>query len=299
VHADTDVWELRRGGEGFPRALEALEERAPARLYGRGNPDAVAWLEPGHAVTIVGARRASPYGREVAETLGRLLGAAGLTVVSGMARGIDAAAHRGALDGDAITVAVLGSGPDVIYPASERRLYGRILERGAVISEHPPGTKPGPGSFPERNRIMAALAEITVVVEAAERSGSRITAREAEGCNRTVGAVPGPVTSWLSAGSNQLLKDGAQMIRDAQDVLDLLLGVGATDVRNTGATLDPELAALLELVEAGNHQCDALAAESGASPAQLAVALARLELLGYVRADAAGRYARTALAAPD
>jgi DNA processing protein len=293
-----DVWRLRRGRPGYPSALEALAARAPGVLHGRGARDIVESLEPDHAVTIVGARRASPYGIEVAETLGRLLGTAGLLVVSGMARGIDAAAHRGALAGNGRTLAVLGSGPDVVYPASQRRLYDRIVARGAIVSEYPPGTKPGTWSFPERNRIMAALGGITVVVEAAERSGSLITAREADGCNRIVGAVPGPVTSWLSAGCNHLLTDGAQMIRDAQDVLDLLLGVGATNVRNTGPELDPELVTLLELVETGHGTCDALAAGAGASATQVAVGLARLELMGYVRADAAGGYARTTMAPP-
>ena len=137
--------------------------------------------ELGHTVTIVGSRRASSYGLGVAEELGRLLAAAGLVVVSGMARGIDAAAHRGALIAGGTTVAVLGGGADVVYPASARRLYRDIVAKGAAISEAPPGQRPEPGAFPKRNRLMAALGAITVVVEAAQPSGSLITARQALG----------------------------------------------------------------------------------------------------------------------
>ena len=294
-----EPWCLRRGHDGYPEALEALQERAPEAIHGLGDRDLVAGLEPGGTVTIVGARRASAYGREVAEGLGRLLGSAGLVVVSGMARGIDAAAHRGALAADGLTVAVLAGGPDHVYPLAERRLYRHILERGAVISEHPPGTRPiGKSSFPARNRIMAALGGMTVVVEAAERSGSSITATEAERCGRTVGAVPGNVTSWLSAGTNRLIFDGARPIRDAQDVLDELIGVGAPGVRGVGPDLDGSLIPVLEAVERGAATCDAAATATGLDGREASVALAHLELLGYVCADLGGRYSRTTLACP-
>jgi DNA processing protein len=248
-------------------------------------------------VTIVGSRRASSYGLGVAEELGRLLAAAGLVVVSGMARGIDAAAHRGALAGGGTTLAVLGSGADVVYPASERRLYRDILASGAAISEAPPGQRPEPGAFPKRNRLMAALGAITVVVEAAQPSGSLITAERALELHRQVGAVPGLVTSRVSEGTNGLLVDGAAPIRGAQDVLDRLLGVGVQAVRRCGPSLEPELARVAEAVELGSSTCDAVAVAVGAPPQEVAVALARLELLGYVQADA-GRYARSALIAP-
>ncbi len=296
----TRVWTACRGEPAYPRALLDLQERAPEEIHGCGARDVLEDWDAGAAVTIVGSRRASRYGIEVAEELGRLLGAAGLTVVSGMARGIDAAAHRGALDGGGTTVAVLGGGPDVVYPAGEWRLYERIVKSGAAISEAPPGEPPAKWSFPARNRIMAALSGMTVVVEGAARSGSLITAREArDELSRTVGAVPGPVNSWLSAGPNDLIFDGALMIRDAQDVLDSMLGIGARSVRNTGPALEAELAAVLALVEGGCLTCDAIVDASGASAAEVGVALARLELLGYVRADAAGRYARSALVAPN
>jgi DNA processing protein len=294
------VWRVERGRDGYPAALHDLAETAPAALHGCGDPSALAGWDAKAAVTIVGSRRASAYGIAVAEELACLLAAAGITVVSGMARGIDAAAHRGALAGGGRTVAVLGGGPDVVYPSTEWRLYRRIVAGGAAISEHPAGERPAAWSFPARNRIMAALAEVTVVVEAAKRSGSLITARlAAERLNRTVGAVPGPVNSWLSAGPNNLLADGALVVRDAQDVLDAMLGAGAPGVRGEGPELEPELRRVLELIEQGNATCDSIADASRAPPEEAAVALARLEILGYVRADPAGRYARSALVAPD
>ena len=293
------VWRVERGHDDYPDALLDLAETAPAALHGCGHRSTLAAWEAKGAVTIVGSRRASVYGIAVAEELAHLLAAAGITVVSGMARGIDAAAHRGAIAGGGTTLAVLGGGPDVVYPSGEWRLYRRILEAGAAISEHPAGERPAAWCFPARNRIMAALAEVTVVVEAAKRSGSLITARLAsERLNRTVGAVPGPVNSWLSAGPNNLLADGALVVRDAQDVLDAMLGAGAPGVRGEGPDLEPELRGVLDLVEQGHATCDGIAAASDAPPANAAVALARLELLGYVRADAAGRYARSALVPP-
>jgi DNA processing protein len=292
------TWTVGRGEPGYPSALLDLGAEAPDRLFGCGNRGAVSGLELDHTVTIVGSRRASSYGRRVAEDLGRLLAGAGLVVVSGMARGIDAAAHRGALAGGGITLAVLGGGADVVYPTSERRLYRDILSSGAVVSEAPPGRRPEAWSFPKRNRIMAALGAITVVVEAAQPSGSLITARQALGLHREVGAIPGPVTSRVSEGTNDLIADGAALIRGAQDVLDRLLGVGIEGIRRCGPPLEPELARAAEAVELGGSTGDAVAAASGLAAGDAAVALARLELLGYVETDAAGRYMRTALVPP-
>ncbi len=293
------TWTIGRGEPGYPAALLDLGAVAPHRLFGCGDRTLVCGLELGRTVTLVGSRRPSSYGLGVAEDLGRLLASAGLVVVSGMARGIDAAAHRGALAGGGITLAVLGGGADVVYPASERRLYRDILRRGAVISEAPPGQRPEPGAFPKRNRIMAALGAITVVVEAAQPSGSLITARQALELGRELGAVPGPVTSRVSEGTNNLLVDGAAPIRDAQDVLDRLLGVGVKRVRRCGPPLEPELVVVAEAVELGSSTGDAVAAASGLVASDVTVALARLELLGYVRSGPAGRYSRTTLIAPE
>jgi DNA processing protein len=220
--AATACWASCRHDPLYPKSLGEAAD-APWCLYGRGDPTLLADLaEPAAAVAVVGARRASSYGREVARTLGRDLAAAGITVISGMAFGIDACAHRGALESGR-TVAVLGCGADVAYPASHRSLWRRIQESGLVLSELPPGTGAWRWSFPARNRIMAALAGITVVVEAAERSGSLLTAEIAANMGREVGAVPGPVNSRTSAGPNDLLAHGASLIRDADDVLSVPL----------------------------------------------------------------------------
>ena len=216
--AAADCWAICRHEERYPAALTDLAGPAPA-LIGRGGPGHICGLDPRRAVAIVGARRAASYGREVARSLGRELGAEGVLVISGLAFGIDACAHRGALDAGAPTIAVLGCGPDVAYPAAHRALWRRIAERGAVVSELPPGTTPRRWTFPARNRILAALAGTTVVVEAAHRSGSLQTARLAAGLGRTVGAVPGPITSRASVGPNDLLAAGARVVRGAEDVL--------------------------------------------------------------------------------
>ena len=197
------------------------------------------------------------------------------------------------------TIAVLGSGPDVVYPRSERRLYERITSVGAVVSEMPPGTVPGPGCFPKRNRIMAALGTMTVVVEAAQPSGSLITAEQAAKLGREVGAVPGRVTSRVARGTNALLAEGAGVIRDAQDVLDRMVGVGARTVHRDGPALDEELVQLLHAVADGASTPGAAAVAVGVAAADAAVGLARLELLGYLRADPAGRYERTSMRAPE
>jgi DNA processing protein len=293
--ARADIWTLRRGGEGYPAALLDLADTAPAALFGRGREELVRGHELRETVTIVGSRHPSAYGLEIAEELGNLLAAAGLVVVSGMALGIDAAVHRGALGGGGATIAVLAGGPDVVYPRSEGRLYERIVAGGAVVAEAKPGTRPGPGCFPRRNRIMAALGAMTVVVEAAEPSGSLITAEQAQRLDREVGAVPGRVTTRVARGTNGLLADGAAMVRDAQDVLDRLLGVGTAAVRPPGPDIEPELVRVADAVEGGAGTPDAVAGAAGIAAGEAAVALARLELLGYVRADATGRYARTTL----
>jgi DNA processing protein len=289
-------WACCRHGELYPDPLRDAAD-APWALIGRGDPGLLEGLEPFGTVTIVGARRATSYGREIARELGRELAAAGIVVVSGLAFGIDACSHRGALDGGR-TIAVLGCGPDVAYPASHRSLWRRICEEGLVISELPPGATPWKWTFPARNRIMAALAGMTVVVEAAARSGSLITADLAADLGRDLGAVPGPVTSRASAGPNNLLAGGACVIRGAQDVLDAMLGAGAERLERTGPALDPELAAVLAAVDAGATSCDAVAAAVELPGPEAAAALARLELLGYVTCSQLGTYSRTLLAAP-
>lgn len=297
-----DTWRLEVDDESYPAGLRELEPGERPTLYGAGDRRGIQDLANSPAVTIVGARQASSYGLRAAEALAADLATAGVVVVSGMARGIDAAAHRGALAVAGRTIAVLAGGPDIAYPASNRALYARIVERGVAVSEHPPGRTAERRHFAQRNRIMAALGAVTVIVEAAQPSGSLITADVALRLGRTVGAVPGQVGIKVAEGTNDLIRDGAHLIRDARDVLDLIFGVGvagAPAARRRGPPLDAELAQLLELVRAGAGTIDRLAAASRSATRAVAVALARLELLGYVTADPLGGYAPTGLREPE
>lgn len=290
-------WACCRHGDLYPAGLRDAAD-APWALIARGDPRLLDGLEPWGAVTVVGSRRATSYGREVARDLGRELASAGLVVVSGLAFGIDGCAHRGAHDGPGRTIAVLGCGPDVAYPSAHRSLWRRICETDLVVSELPPGAAPWRWTFPARNRIMAALAGMTVVVEAAARSGSLITADLAADLGRDLGAVPGPVNSRASAGPNNLLAGGACVVRDAQDVIDAMLGPGAPRLTRVGPALTPPLAAGLAAVESGAATCDALAAALDLSGPEAAATLARLELLGYLNCSTMGLYTRTLQSPP-
>jgi DNA processing protein len=276
-----------RHSEGFPPQLGDLHD-SPTALFFLGE---LPELE--HAVAIVGARSASPYGLEVAYELGRGLGAAGVTVVSGLALGIDAAAHRGCLDGGGKAVAVLAGGPDVPYPRQHLRLYERIAAHGAVISELPPRTRPYRWSFPARNRIMAGLAELTILVEAADPSGSLITAEFARDIGRAVCAVPGRITSHLAAGTNGLLRDGAIPITGPQDALDELFGAGVRSLPERGPPEDPAMRRMLEGIEAGRNLGE-LAERADLTVREARAALARLEADGFVKRSGIGSYERTA-----
>jgi DNA processing protein len=294
--AAADVAPLCRCAESYPAPLHDLLD-APAVLYVRGEVGRLERALAGGRVAIVGARRATPYGLEQARGLGRGLAAAGLAVVSGMALGVDAAAHVGALEVDGLTLAVLACGPERAYPASKRRLHARIASTGAIVAELPPGTPVRRWCFPARNRIIAALAQATVVVEAGVRSGSLITAGQAADLGREVGAVPGLVTAPLAAGTNELIADGARLVRGPRDVLELLLGAAAatlplpTDGERTGG-LEPDLRDLLARVRSGCDTVSTLADDGGEVDALLA-GLAQLELRGLVRRGAGGRYVAT------
>lgn len=294
--AEAGCWGCCRHDPGFPVGLRDASD-APWTLIGKGDPALLERLAPDAAVTLVGARRASTYGREVARDLARELATAGLAVVSGLAFGIDACAHRGALE-SGLTVAVLGCGADVSYPAAHRSLWRQIGESGLVLSELPPGAGAWRWTFPARNRIMAALAGMTVVVEAAERSGSLITADLAADLGRDLGAVPGPVGSRLSAGPHNLLAGGACLVRDAQDVLDAMLGPGARPIERCGPPLESRQRDILEALELGAETCDAVAVGLRLSGGEAAAALADLEALGYVTCSLVGVYTRTSLQLP-
>jgi DNA processing protein len=295
--AASAVHALCRCDTRYPAPLHDLRD-APAVLYVHGEPVTLARALATDRVAIVGARRATDYGLQQARGLGRGLAAAGLTVVSGMALGVDAAAHLGALDAGGLTLAVLACGPERPYPASKRHLHMRIAATGAVLAELPPGTLARRWCFPARNRIIAALGQATVVVEAGERSGSLITAGQAADLGREVAAVPGLVTAPLAAGTNALIADGAQLVRGPRDVLELLFGAAALsllpavpDSRVRG--LEPDLRELLDRVGGG---CDTVSVLAGGGTDVDAVlaGLAQLELRGLVTRGPGGRYTATA-----
>jgi len=288
-------WAVCCHSSAYPPGME--HDEAPRALILRGEKKHLIDHAPSRAVTIVGARRASAYGREVAVSLGADLASAGLEVISGLAYGIDGAVHRGSL-GVGSSIAVLGCGPDVAYPAAHRSLHRRLCEEGLVMSELPPGMTPWKWTFPARNRIMARMAGMTVLVEAAERSGSLITADFAQDAGALVGAVPGPVNSAVSAGTNGLLVAGACFVRNAQDVLDAMFGPGQMMVERHRPPIEAELAGFLEALERCGGSGERAAAELGWSGAEAVSALTRLELAGYLDGSTLGTYTRTGLAPP-
>ncbi len=276
---------LRPGDERYPALLGALP--TPPRLEVLGS------LEPGDAlaVAIVGSRRPTPYGVEVAEALAAELAARGVTIVSGFARGIDTAAHRGALHGGGRTLAVLGNGIDVVYPPENRDLAQAIQRQGAVISQFPRGTVPLPYNFPTRNRTIAGLALGVVVVEASEKSGALITAGLAGDLGREVFAVPGRVTSEVSRGSHGLLRDGAILVRDWADVVQELpepwrraVGAPAVGPPETDRTVTGAEATVLAALKPDEPiHIEELTVLVALTPGRLASALVTLELEGRAR----------------
>jgi DNA processing protein len=271
---------LGRSEAGFPPLLRAIHDPPPG-LYVRGAAPLDLLTRP--AVAVVGARACSPYGRHVARMLGRELAAAGLVVVSGLARGVDGEAHRGALDAAGTTAAVLGCGIDRDYPAAHAELAARLVDAGGlIVSEYAPGVEPAPWRFPARNRIVAGLCAATVVVEARERSGALITADLALEEGREVFVVPGEITSSLSAGSNALLRLGATPLLTSADVLTAL---GIEPPAPPLLELSEDGAVVLERVRDGAAAADELARAVGVGAARLAVALSELELAGLVSLD--------------
>jgi DNA processing protein len=276
-----------RGSSGYPPTL-VDDHEAPAVLFSVGH---VAVLD-GPRVAIVGSRRCTRYGRDVAFELGRDLAAAGVRVVSGLALGIDGAAHLGVLaagDGAAPPVAVVGSGLDVVYPRAHGRLWRQVAEAGVVLSEAPLGARPERWRFPARNRILAALADVVVVVESRTKGGSFHTVQAADQRGVTVMAVPGPVRSPASAYTNELLVSGSPPARDVDDVLVALdiLGRGPAGKRGSRAPVqrspdDPHQAALLEAMGWQPASLDQLVVHTGLSPGQASVALTRLEVGGWI-----------------
>jgi DNA processing protein len=273
---------------GYPERLREIPAPPPALF-------AVGQIPGAAAVAIVGSRKASATGIETARSLGRALGGRGVCVVSGLALGVDAAAHEGALEGGGPTVGVLGCGVDVVYPRSNARLFDRVRKNGAIVSEYYLGEAPLAWRFPARNRIIAGLCEAVVVVEAPQKSGALITAHHGLECGRDVWAVPGPLTAPECRGSNKLLADGAAVLWDIEEFVDahasglLEPAVGAPP---SPAGLPETEATVLSGVGFEPTEVDAVAGRSGVEMRELLPALALLELKGYVTRNPGGAFVR-------
>jgi len=261
--------------EQYPAMLRTLRD-PPRHVFTLGN---TALLER-TAVAIVGTRSATAYGLRTTRNISAALASAGVAVVSGMARGIDGEAHRGALESRGVTVGVLGCGVDRDYPAAHAALARQIADSGLIVAEYPPGVEPAPWRFPARNRIIAGLVHAVVVVEARERSGALITADLALEEGREVFAVPGEITSSLSAGTNSLLRMGAHLVTAVGDVLEVLRVEGCRP--SSSPQLDPEGRRVYEALSDAPATADELVVAIGLPASELAPALTRLELAGLV-----------------
>jgi DNA processing protein len=275
---------------GDPRypALLATVSDAPLVLWLKGDPSTLS--HP--SVAIVGSRAATPYGLEAASRLAGDLAAAGALVVSGLARGVDSAAHRGALDAGGQTAAVLGSGVNVVYPPEHADLAGRIAGQGVVLSEWPPGTPPRPFHFPARNRIISGLSLAVVVVEAAEKSGSLITAGCALEQGRAVLAVPGNILSGRHRGCHALIRDGAAVVESVEDVLAELRTSPLHPAVLSDPTPPPSDDLLASMQPGESYDVESLGRETGLPASQLLSRLLDLELRGNVRRVGGGRFVR-------
>jgi len=275
-----------RASSEYPRELNDLAH-PPRELYTIGRSSALATPR----VAIVGTRNSTAYGERITRTLTRALVRGGVSIVSGMARGIDAAAHRTAVEEGGNTVAVLGTGVDVPYPVGHRQLHRTIADHGLLLSENPPGMKAAQGAFPKRNRIIAALAPVTIVVEAGFRSGALNTASQAIELGRVVAAVPGPIDSDQSRGSNQLLRDGAVLIAAPEDALSLL-GVSLPRVVPPAPLLPESEQKVWDAIAEGFVETDTLPASTGLTIAECLAAITSLEIIGLVECSLAGEIRR-------
>jgi DNA processing protein len=270
---------IHPGHPSYPKLLAEISGR-PSILYVRGEILPV----DDASVAIVGTRRATPYGRQAAERVAGELARAGVTVVSGLARGVDAAAHRAALSAGGRTIAVLGSGPDVIYPSEHGWLAEQILESGAVISEFAPGASPDAQNFPARNRIISGMTLGTLVVEAPLRSGALITATFAADQGREVFVIPGSIFAQSSEGTNALMRDGARIVRSAADLLeDLGLRVGADAASQSRLPLEEDERRLYDALGKEARHIDEVAEEAGLTAGAASALLLTMELKGLIR----------------
>ena len=289
---------LRRSAEKGFVVLPFGDSLYPPRLADIPDPPLALWVAGAErflhsvAVALVGSRAGSPYACEVAEMLASDLSDRGVTVISGLARGVDGDAHRGGLEGPGGTIGVLGCGLDVIYPPEHKRLFGAIRSRGAVVSEFGPSVPPRRFHFPRRNRIISGLSAAVVVVEAAARSGSLMTARFAAEQGREVMSVPGNVLTARNRGGHALLRDGAKVVETADDILEEI-GISATSGPSGAARETAVGDPVLRQMEAGqSYDLDALAAFSGLESAELLSKLVQFELQGLVRRSETGQFRR-------
>ena len=286
---EMEGWAVYWGGPGYPPSLSELPDPPPV-LFGLGDPGVMS----AGPVAVVGARKATGYGRRVAADLAKGLAAVGIPTISGLALGIDAAAHHGSLEGGAATVAVLGCGLDVDYPRTNRGLKQRVSEKGAVVTEFEPGTKPEAPNFPRRNRIISGLARAVVVVEAGERSGSLITASHALEQGKDVFAVPGSIYSPVSRGTHWLIRQGAPLVGSVEDLLEEL-GCHAGQQEGEageGYRLTREEESVISALEPYPLHLDEIAAKLGMPVAEVGRILVNLELNDMVTALPGHMYQR-------
>ncbi len=280
----------------YPALLKEIADPPPI-LYVHGNPEVLGSPQ----IAVVGSRNPTSGGAQTARAFAAHLAGSGVTITSGLALGIDAAAHEGALT-EGLSIAVMGTGLDRVYPARHRALAHRIAEQGVLVSEFPPGTPPQPGNFPRRNRIISGLSVGTLVVEAARQSGSLITARLASEQGREVFAIPGSIHNPLARGCHQLIRQGAKLVETAQDIIEEAAPLLGTFLRPPPlmnheeeeiASLDEEYRAVLKEMGFDPVTPDALIARTGFSAEAISSMLLLLELKGYVSSAPGGRYSRT------
>ncbi|MGJ0490424.1 DNA-processing protein DprA [Methylobacter sp.] len=275
----------------YPAQLKEIADPPPV-LFVRGNPELLAWPQ----IAMVGSRNPSASGMETARGFARTLSQHGFVITSGLALGIDAASHRGALDAHGYTIAVAGTGLDRVYPARHKDLATEIVNTGAIVSEFPPGTTAKANHFPRRNRIISGLCQGLLVVEAAKQSGSLITARMALEQNREVFAIPGSIHNPLARGCNALIREGAKLVETTQDIMEELHQYNQQDDNSVPlpvqTTLDLEQQTLLNLVMFSPTSIDMLVENTGQSVEVISSMLLVLELQGYIEATAGGCYTR-------
>lgn len=276
---------------GYPSALKQIYD-PPRVIYLRGNAEVLQ--RP--MIAVVGARKATYYGLVVAEKLARGLTEAGLCIVSGMARGIDTAAHKGALSVFKPTVAVLGCGVDIVYPRENKKIMTDIIEKGVIISEFPPGTSPAAGNFPQRNRIISGLSKGVIVIEAAEKSGSLITADFALEQGREVFAVPGLITNRLNRGAHRLLKQGAKLVEEINDILDELgvdfVSDNMFQENNSVENLTPKEKKVYNIISDEPLNTDSIIDHTGFNSPDVLSILLRMEIKGLIKQLPGQRYVR-------